>query len=280
MTARPSALSELERLHPEWEPWLAVITEVVREAGDPGWDVGVPVIPQGRTGPAPLLAGMTLALEKDAVRRVLNRIILIAQRSGTLPMASLGRASHADFDVVELFTASLEQDDARLSATAAAARVDAGALQAIAALLPVPFLQACHRRCTRSLANTWTEGYCPLCGAWPTLAEVRGIERSRYLRCGRCGSQWLSQVLCCPYCGMTDHEELASLLPDKRGTTGMIEACRRCRGYVKTFTRLQGSAPAHVLIDDLASVDLDVAALEHGYERPRGGGHPLGVIVV
>jgi len=280
MTARPAALLELERQHPEWEPWLAVITEVLREAGDPGWDVGVPVIPEARAGPAPLLAGMTLAPDKDALRRVLNRLIVLAQRSGTSPMASLGRASQADLDVVELFTASLEQDGERLSATAETARVDAGALEAIAALLPVPFLQACHRRWPRSLANTWTEGYCPLCGAWPALTEVRGIERSRHLRCGRCGSEWYSQVLCCPYCGMTDHEQLASLLPNKRGATGTIEACRHCRGYVKTFTRLQGSAPAEVLLEDLASVDLDVAALQHGYRRPRGGGHPLGVTVV
>jgi FdhE protein len=121
------------------------------------------------------------------------------------------------------------------------------------------------------------EGYCPVCGAWPALAEVRGIERSRYFRCGRCGGEWQSHCLLCPYCGMNDHKELVSLVPEKSGSNSVIEACKRCLGYVKTFTTLQGSLPAKVLLDDLASVDLDVAALEQGYKRPPGAGYSLNV---
>jgi hypothetical protein len=48
---------------------------------------------------------------------------------------------------------------------------------------------------------------------------------------------------------------------------------------VKTVTTLQGCAPDMVALDDLASVQLDVAALEQGYTRPHGPGHPLGAAV-
>jgi formate dehydrogenase maturation protein FdhE len=59
----------------------------------------------------------------------------------------------------------------------------------------------------------------------------------------------------------------------------VIEACKRCLGYVKTFTKLQGSPAARVILDDLASVDLDVAAFEQGYRHPQGTGYALNVTV-
>ena len=79
---------------------------------------------------------------------------------------------------------------------------------------------------------------------------------------------------------MTDHKELVSLVPEKDGTTRVIDACKRCFGYVKVFTVLQGCPPERVILDDLASVDLDVAALQQGYKRPEGPGHSIDVTLV
>ena len=78
---------------------------------------------------------------------------------------------------------------------------------------------------------------------------------------------------------MSDHNQLVSLVPEKAGANSVIEGCKRCLGYVKTFTKLQGSAPARVIIDDLASVDLDLAAFEQGHRRPSGTGYALTVTV-
>jgi FdhE protein len=79
---------------------------------------------------------------------------------------------------------------------------------------------------------------------------------------------------------MTDHEQLLSLVPEKTGASRVVDACKRCLGYVKTFTVLQGSPAPRVILDDLASVDLDVAALEQGYRRPQGPGYSLDVTLV
>jgi formate dehydrogenase maturation protein FdhE len=57
----------------------------------------------------------------------------------------------------------------------------------------------------------------------------------------------------------------------------VIGACKRCLGYVKTFTKLQGCPSAEVIIEDLASVALDMVAAEHGYKRPQGAGYMLNV---
>ena len=48
----------------------------------------------------------------------------------------------------------------------------------------------CWRRWAAAVPEGWVEPFCPICGAWPALAEVRGIERSRYFRCLRCGAGW------------------------------------------------------------------------------------------
>jgi formate dehydrogenase maturation protein FdhE len=78
---------------------------------------------------------------------------------------------------------------------------------------------------------------------------------------------------------MTDHNELESLVPENNAFNAVIDACKRCLGYVKTFTKLQGSTPAKVILDDLASVELDIAAASQGYKRPRGTGYVLNVSV-
>ncbi|MGH7278186.1 MAG: formate dehydrogenase accessory protein FdhE, partial [Candidatus Rokuibacteriota bacterium] len=115
----------------------------------------------------------------------------------------------------------------------------------------------------------WSQGYCPVCGGWPTLAEARGLERSRQLRCGPCGGDWRTTWLRCPYCGNDDHHRLGSLVPDGGGETRKVETCEGCRGYIKTLATLTPRAGAGVMLEDLATVDLDVAALEQGYERPQ-----------
>ena len=79
---------------------------------------------------------------------------------------------------------------------------------------------------------------------------------------------------------MIDHQDLVSLVPEKSGSTRIVEACKRCLGYVKSFTVLQGSPAAGVILDDLASVDLDIAALVQGYKRPEGTGYCLDVTIV
>jgi FdhE protein len=278
MTAAATALDGLKRQRPEWGPWLAVVEEILREAETTRWDAAVPRDLQARPASVPLLAGATLSLQPRAVHRVLERVIRLASRGGTRKLERLEAVLGTEQDAVKLFTASLRQDRDWVKQFAADANVDAEALEAVVALVPVPFLQACNRRRTASVPG-WAEAYCPMCGSWPAFAEVRGIERSRYFRCGRCGGEWHAHGLSCPFCATTDHNELAALVPENGGPGAVIEACTRCLGYVKAFTRLQGCAPGSVMLEDLASVDLDVAALEEGYTRPTGAGYAFDITV-
>jgi FdhE protein len=278
MTDLDARLQNLKCQYPEWEPWLSVVQEILRETADSKWNAVVPLRAGTQLSKVPLLAEVNVALEKNSLRAFFERLIRVASQSGTAKMATLGAALDVKLDIFTLFRASLHQDGVRLTAIAAALGVDPEAFQAVAVLLPVPFLQACNRRWAREIAVSWMEGYCPVCGAWPAFAEARGIERSRYLRCGRCGAEWQTHLLFCPYCGTTDHKEQLSLVPEISSKSA-IDACKRCLGYVKTFTTLQGSLPAKVILDDLASVELDVAAAEQGYRRPDGAGYSLNLMV-
>jgi len=284
MSAPDAALNGLRRERPEWEPWLVVVDEILREAGSPAWEATVPAaVPAQRTA-VPLLAGTTLTVEAALVSRLFERLIRTASRAGTPKMSSLKAALRAELEWAPLFTASLCQDSDRIDeiaavSGAAVSGADAEALHAVIALLPVPFLHACNRRWASSISASWVEGYCPVCGSLPAFAEVRGIERNRYFRCGRCGGEWHARALYCPYCAMSDHDELVALVPEKGGSNAVIDACQRCLGYVKTFTRLQGCSPGAVMLEDLASVDLDVAAIEHGFARSPVPGFARGITV-
>jgi FdhE protein len=279
MMAPDAALHDLKRRRPEWHAWLVVLENIVREIGASAWDAAVPAAVPVRASRAPLLAGATLAVPMRSVGRLWHRLIHAASCSGMPKMARMELALHADGDTSPLFTAAVCQDGDRVNEVAARAGVDAEALQALIALWPMPFLHACSRRWASASVNGWVEGYCPVCGAWPAFAEVRGIERSRHYRCGRCSAEWYARALWCPYCGTSAHEDLTTLVPEKSDANAVIEACRRCHGYLKALTRLTGCPPGTVMLEDLASVDLDVAALDHGYRRPAGAACALGLSV-
>ena len=267
----------LRRGRPEWSPWLRVVDQALRETREGRWEGVVPDVETNAR--PPLLSGVSVVVDERSIRRMLERLIAVATSEGTPKMSTLERALRADLDIPALFAASICHDTDRIAEVAAASGADDEALQATVALLPLPFLQACNRRWRALVPPAWSEGYCPICGTWPAFAEMRGIERNRYLRCGRCGGEWRAHILRCAFCGTADHHQLASLVPEKEGS-GAVDACRQCRGYMKVFTRLQGCPAAEVMLQDFASVDLDVAALKEGYTRRANPGREIDLAVV
>jgi FdhE protein len=116
-------------------------------------------------------------------------------------------------------------------------------------------------------AATWQQGYCPTCGSWPLLGEYRGLEQTRFLRCGLCATEWAVDRLLCPFCGSRSHEDLGYLYVEgdehKRTAT-----CDNCRGYVKMLATLAPIPAAELAVHDLATIHLDMVALERGYAAP------------
>jgi FdhE protein len=271
-SAAAAPLQALRSVHPEWSPWLAVIDAVTVESARSHWQEFVPEpVFSERT---PRIAGANIKLPKELLCGWLNRLTRTAAGAGTEAMASLRSFENSAFEPLEVFSAALAQSTLRLAEVARRCGADARALAAVMQLVPVPFLYACTRAWA-SVGATWNESYCYSCGAWPVFAEARGIEKARYLRCGRCGAEWQSHGLQCIFCATNDHRELESLVPQSGEPTRTIECCKRCRSYVKSFTLLQGIEPLEIMLHDLASVDLDIAAVEEGYRRSEDLGYAL-----
>ena len=261
-------LDRLAQQYPEWQSALPLWEAVLRGLDDAMWEDAVPQPCPDRPGAAPVLAGTTCHVDARRVSRWVRSLVKLSRKSTAPGQAALRRVDFQPEDVLALLEAAMCQEHTHLTALAATLGVNASALAAMAHLAVMPLLQACQRGLARQIPHAWPYGYCPLCGAWPTLAEVLGLEHTRTLRCARCGAAWRTTWLRCPYCDETDHQRLGVLRLEQPGTI-YLDVCATCKGYVKTHTTLQALPAYAVVLEDVATIALDLVALEHGYARPE-----------
>lgn len=136
--------------------------------------------------------------------------------------------------------------------------------------LAFAFLQP-YAEFVRSQFQLQVEGYshslCPLCNRKPTLGVLRqrGDGGRRSLLCGFCLTEWEFRRLICPGCGQEDHAKLpvytAETFPHIR-----VECCDTCQTYIKSID-LTKNGLAEPLVDEIASVPLNLWAQEHGYAK-------------
>jgi FdhE protein len=260
---------------PETAPWLGVLSAVLEEAADgtPGapWDaVAAATTLQAEHAPGtPLLAGARIPIDARLADRWVRRVLALAAEAGP---EAVGLRTVADAEALDsraFLEAAVNADGDRLEALARSLDVDPDALAAVAALSVMPLLQALRRRFGPAADPRWEQGWCPICGGWPHLAEQRGLERARRLRCARCGGDWVQPGIRCPYCGVVGHEARAALVSEQDGEARKVETCSACRGYLKSVSTLRAWAGDEVALTDLATVDLDLVALERAFERPQ-----------
>jgi FdhE protein len=113
--------------------------------------------------------------------------------------------------------------------------------------------------------NSWHHGYCPACGSWPALAECANSHR--VLRCSFCAVAWELNTYACIYCAEAG-APFVTAAPDEERKDRRVEICSACQGYLKTIDLPALSPFPLVAIVDMETMDLDVAAMEHGYGRP------------
>jgi FdhE protein len=119
----------------------------------------------------------------------------------------------------------------------------------------------------------WTGSACPACGGLPQVSVIREESGEfmagspRYLVCGRCALWWSFARATCPSCGEADSRRIGSFTPEGERLV-RIDACDTCRAYVKTFDlREPGGKDVVPLVDDVATLTLDVWAHEKGLQR-------------
>ena len=267
------------QLDQAWRPWVKLLDVALQAAESSAWASAVPELPSRANSAwppyAPLLEEASVRVDGRRARKLVRDLIHTAddarEDGASLAIAVRGRR----LDAVALLRAAIVRDHDAVDRIAKRAGIESQALEVIGQLAAMPLLHACAERWRDHIPSAWTHGYCPVCAAWPALSELRGLERSRRLRCARCAADWPLPVLQCAYCGEADHDHLGTLTPEGESQTRRIEVCYTCKGYLKTFTTLRPMTLRTIAMTDLGSVDLDLIAQERAYARPSQFAHQL-----
>lgn len=190
------------------------------------------------------------------------------------------RAIQAAFDgplaPAAVISACFGRDQTQVRALAQHAGVAADVLWLIAELATAPLAHLLQRQVFDGVATAadapladalgaWDRGFCPACGSWPALLEAH--EEGHTLRCSFCALGWALASYRCVYCS-NDSESFVTAKPDPDAPGRRIQFCGECGGYAKVLDLPRPTEFPLVAIEDLASLDLDLLAIERQYRRP------------
>src|SRR5579864_76137 len=108
---------------------------------------------------------------------------------------------------------------------------------------------------------------CPFCDRKPGLAILRqqGDGGRRSLVCSFCMAEWEFRRIVCPRCGEEDNGKLPVYIANDFGHL-RVECCDTCKTYIKSLD-LTKNGLAEPVVDQIASVPLDLWAQEHAYSK-------------
>ena len=126
-----------------------------------------------------------------------------------------------------------------------------------------PFLSRCADAVmARTVFGGWSQGTCPLCGGEPDFSIITP-SAERLLMCSRCLSRWRFHQLACPFCLNADRSRITSFAT--RDGLYRLNACDVCQRYVKAFDGRNAPRPIMPVVDSIATLPLDAAAVQRGY---------------
>lgn len=233
----------------------------------------------------PALAGEPIPLPVTVLSETLVRLCGELAASGAGEAAEHIRTVVQDgsLDAGSLLTASLSRDQEAIRTGAVHRGLAPDLVWLVAELTVGPFAYVLQRSLFSGAAaasgstssgareplatalDNWAYGHCPACGSWPAMAEV--VAGHRTLRCSFCAAAWELPAYACVYCG-EDGEGFVTAAPDEERKDRRVEVCSSCSGYLKTVDTFVLSPFPLLSIGDLETMDLDMAAMEHGYQRP------------
>jgi len=118
-----------------------------------------------------------------------------------------------------------------------------------------------------ALNQDGTPSICPLCGAKPIVGVLRpeGDGARKSLICMLCAHEWTFRRIYCPACGEQREPQMAFYSAPEI-THVRVDVCDTCHTYLKSIdlTKMGLAVP---IVDELATVPLDLWARAHGYEK-------------
>jgi formate dehydrogenase accessory protein FdhE len=108
---------------------------------------------------------------------------------------------------------------------------------------------------------------CPLCGGKPIVGVLRseGDGAKKSLICMLCSHEWAFRRIYCPACGEEREPQMAFYSAPEIAHV-RVDVCDSCHTYLKSIdlTKMGLAVP---VVDELATIPLDLWAREHGYGK-------------
>ena len=222
----------------------------------------------------PLLRGEQNEIDAGSFRRRwLHLAAAVEQHQDSIGGQALAEEIAADrLNAQEIVDAALSGSPSLLHTQAEALGLEPDLVGSVVRLSLFPTLARWNVALAPLRAGlVWERGYCPTCGSWPLLGEFRGLEQTRWLRCGLCAAEWKVPRLFCPFCENRDHRSLGYFSVEGDGSKYRINTCDSCRCYLKMVTTLSPLSAAQLLAADVATIHLDLAAATQNYESWKPG---------
>lgn len=236
--ARIARAETLARQHPSAAPLLNFYAELARFQSP----VFSGLKTKGATDPRALLCHF-----QDLVKLVLHR--------GTPVLANFAaQRLHTEEARLNLLLAAWEGQGALDPAGRFYARV-----------LLQPFAEYLASRADPQ--SSGAEPACPFCHTRPVAGVLRGEGEGgkRWLFCSLCSTEWQFRRVLCPGCGEENRDKLPIYTTAEFPAT-RVEACDTCRTYLKSID-LTKDGHAVPMVDEIATVALNIWAEEHGYVK-------------
>jgi formate dehydrogenase accessory protein FdhE len=131
-------------------------------------------------------------------------------------------------------------------------------------LQPYAEYLADHRKVT---VVDGTPSTCPLCGGKPAVGVLRseGDGAKKSLICMLCAHEWAFRRIYCPSCGEEREPQMAYYSAPEIAHV-RVDVCDTCHTYLKSID-LTKTGLAVAVVDELATMPLDLWAREHGYQK-------------
>jgi FdhE protein len=236
----------------------------------PSLDLSAAIVAVHEATARPLLQFEAVPLAVTDLRLMIRQTADVLRRFGALDDAdypvveAMGRDMNLLAVVASWYRRSVGHQ--AVASIGGAHVLDAGVSPAVDQVLGLamrPFLSRCVEVVQqRSELAAWTHPHCPMCGGEPDLSVITPAAE-RHLLCGRCGLRWKFEPLTCPYCRNSDRAQITSFAtPDGQYR---VYACDVCQRYLKAYDGRRASRPVMHVVDSVATLPLDAAAIQRGY---------------
>ena len=230
----------------------------------PAVELNEAILARHRAEARPVLRFEDIPLDLTDLRLMVRQIADVLRRHGALEEADYQKVQALGRDVKLVAVAGeWYRSAAESHAVAEPPSPEQSMVAQVLALAMRPFLSRCAEVLQqRPELALWTHPHCALCGGEPDFAVITPAAE-RHLICGRCSLRWKFEPLTCPYCRNADRSRITSFAT--HDGQYRVYACDVCQRYLKAYDARRATRPVMPMVDSVATLPLDAAAMQKGY---------------